>query len=95
MVAIRPVYPIFEQNRKELGSLMGHANEELPSFRELNFPENGTKEEKKVAFFKNRPRKARCARELKQCDEAFDYKSALHFGFGNRPLAQRWEGNKT
>jgi hypothetical protein len=82
MIALRPVYPIFEQNRKELGSSLGHA-ETVSTFRELRWPD--------WKPTRSRHARARCQLDLKTCEASFDYKSAMRYGFGGRPLAQRRE----
>jgi hypothetical protein len=69
MIALRPVYPIFEQGYSV----------DIPSFKEPLSKSN----------IQNS--RAICQLDLRTCEALFDYKSAVRYGFGGRPLAQQWE----
>ena len=69
MVALRPAWPIFVQNRKVYGSFLGHVNE-VPAFREKY---SGTP-----------PKSGRCSSDAENCDRLFDPVYAKKSGFGHR-----------
>lgn len=69
MIALRPAWPIFVQNRKDYGSFLGHVND-IPAFRE--------------AYSPTPPRSGRCFSDSDVCTRLFDPIYARKSGFGNR-----------
>ena len=69
MTVLRPASPIFDQNRKEYGSFLGHTKS-LPAFRE--------------SFSSTLPTEGRCYSDAKTCNNIFDFKLAVKYGFDNR-----------
>lgn len=79
-IALRPAYPIFVQNRKDLGSFMGH-NNEVPAFREK---------------YSSEPAKSgRCFADTNQCKKLFKPELAAKYGFKGRIAANKFLKNRT